>query len=198
MGFSVRPLAVPTRVHAPEMGAPETPRDAASRRFSERISGIIAAESGRMSLERVAPSPDESVTYVRDASASVVGRFETVMASRDGTAWARDGKYWVILSRDGGQQTVVDLGEGAEPGLFWDGIASFTRDGKVGFVTDSGEVAADAQFDDARRFDGAYARVKRGGMWGAIDRMGRQIVPCAYVDEDAVSLVLNRNVRRAA
>jgi len=180
------------------MGAPETGHRGAAEQVRSKVSGIIAAEAGRMSLERVAPSPDDSVTYVRDASASVVGRFETVMASRDGTAWARDGKYWVILSRDGGQQTVVDLGEGAQPGLFWDGIASFTRGGKVGFVTDSGEVAADARFDDARRFDGAYARVKLGGMWGAIDRMGRQIVPCAYVDEDAVSLVLDRNVRRAA
>lgn len=198
MGFSVRPLAIPKRIHAPEMGAPEAGHRGAAELVRSKVSGIIAGPDGHASVQRFALSPDESVTYVRDARRSVVGRFETVMASRDGTAWARDGKYWVIISPDGGQQTVVDLGENASPEVFWDGMARFSRDGKFGFITDAGEVVADAKFDDARRFDGAYARVKVGGMWGAVDRAGREAVACAHIDEDAVGVVLDRHVRRAA
>lgn len=181
------PVAIPKRVHAPE----------AAQRVSDRVSGIIAAKAQQASVQRMPLTPDESLNYVFDVHGQVVGAWRELYASDDGTRiGSNDGREWDIISKAGAIVETVDFGEAARPGLFWYGMATFERGGKIGFFTDKGVVVADAKFDNAKPFDGAYALVKLGGMWGAIDRDGRQVVACAHMDEDAVSIMLDR--KRAA
>lgn len=163
-----------------------------STKTARRVSDILDSEPRHLSLQRIAMTPNQSATYVRDARKSVVGRFEKILASRNGTTWAHDGKYWTIFSPDGEQQTVVDLGDGAQPELFQDGIALFWRNEKVGMVTNTGEVIADALFDEIRPFEGNYAAVQQNGLWGALDYQGHQKVSCLFANEDALRKVLGR------
>ena len=162
---------------------------------ARKVSNIIHAGPEAFRTQRMLTA-DDSVTYVVDARNVVRGAYDQVAMSRDGTAWATDGKYWVVISPDGSHQTVVDLGEGAVPGLFWDGMALFRHEGRTGFVNQHGDVVAEARFDDARAFDGGYALAKNGGRWGAINRSGETALPFAYLDEDAAAVAVDRMLRR--
>jgi hypothetical protein len=49
--------------------------------------------------------------------------------------------------------------------------------GKWGYIDDTGKVAIQPQFDDAKNFSEGLARVKVGEKWGFIDQTGRLAVP---------------------
>jgi hypothetical protein len=56
------------------------------------------------------------------------------------------------------------------------------RDGKVGFVDESGQFKISATFDDALPFSDGLAAVRVGGSWGFIDTKGRQVIPPRFKD----------------
>ena len=190
MAFNVSKL-----VSAPGAQPRQEPHAGTRGDVARKVSNIIQAGPEAFRTQRVLTA-DDSVTYVVDARNVVRGAYRQVATSRDGTAWATDGRYWAIVPRDGAGETVVDLGEGAVPELFWDGMAKFRHEGRTGFVNQHGDVVAEARFDDARDFDGLYALAKWGGRWGAIDRSGGTALAPAYLDEDAAAVAVDKTLRK--
>lgn len=54
------------------------------------------------------------------------------------------------------------------------------ENGLYGYVDKSGNVVIDFQFDDAVRFIGNMAWVKKDGLWGTIDKKGNIIIDFQY------------------
>jgi hypothetical protein len=85
-----------------------------------------------------------------------------------------DGKYFYI-DRTGafvGEPSVEHLASSQ----FSEGLASFKKAGKAGFIDETGAVVVEARFDFARSFAGGRAAVCLANLWGFIDRGGRFVI----------------------
>ena len=58
--------------------------------------------------------------------------------------------------------------------------AAVKRDGKYGFIDESGKEVVPFEYDLAADFSGGLALVKRNGKWGRIDKTGNVVVPLEY------------------
>jgi hypothetical protein len=113
---------------------------------------------------------------------------------KDGIAavWIAAVKRFHNVGRDGRMVPVVTYDNG--PDYFVEGLARTPANGKVGFIDRTLRVVIPARYDMAFPFEHGRAAVcngcvpKRhgehafmeGGLWGMIDRDGREIVPPQY------------------
>jgi hypothetical protein len=79
-----------------------------------------------------------------------------------------------------------------------DGMISFSKNRKVGFLNKAGEVVIRAQFEWAQDFHDDRAAVMRGKQWGFIDKTGRLIIPCKFdrirnFDDDRAPVAVGSN-----
>ena len=63
-----------------------------------------------------------------------------------------------------------------------DGLAKVKRDGKYGFIDQTGKVVIPLNYDWAWWFSEGLASVKRNGKWGFIDNTGKVVIPLNYDD----------------
>lgn len=87
-------------------------------------------------------------------------------------AYCKDLKYDVILTVD--YDTASNFSEG---------LALVSKDGKYGFIDESGEVVIPLQFDSmVYDFKEGLACVEIDGKFGFIDKTGNIVIPCQYED----------------
>jgi hypothetical protein len=125
------------------------------------------------------------------------GRFREIFLPFDqGRLIARNDKYESFLV-DMESDIVKKLDVRAFDG-FSEGFALFSEyrgkeaERKEGYINTNGEISIDAQFDSARKFVNGYAavakyfgRAENGSIierWGLIDKQGRLVIDCKYLD----------------
>jgi hypothetical protein len=102
-------------------------------------------------------------------------------------------KGFYYVRRDGHMVPVVAYDNA--PDAFVEGRARTPVDGKIGYIDRKLRVVIPPRYDwgfpfehgkavvcsgCAQKPDGAELRLVEGGMWGAVDRNGREIVPLQY------------------
>lgn len=56
---------------------------------------------------------------------------------------------------------------------------------KLGFINENGKMLIDcSQYDYARDFKHGYAPVQKDGLWGLIDKTGKEVKPCELEDDN--------------
>ncbi len=113
----------------------------------------------------------------------VSAEYDDVQPFRDGVAWVqRPGvPTWELIDEAG--QTLIPAQSGyLGVSSFSDGLAWVSRDGNARWigVDKDNNVTISTGFDDVRPFRRGMAAVRRGRRWGAVDGVGRVIVPFAY------------------
>ena len=102
---------------------------------------------------------------------------------RDGVAWVQlpGVPAWQLVDDTG--RVLIDPRAGYHGvGSFSEGLAWVSRDGAYGWIAidRSNTVLISTGFDDVRPFRRGVAAVRRAGRWGAVDGMGRVVVPFRY------------------
>ena len=64
---------------------------------------------------------------------------------------------------------------------FHEGLATFYKCGKWGFIDKKGIVVIPCIFDSAGDFSEGFAGIKCNEKWGFVDNTGREVIPCQYV-----------------
>jgi hypothetical protein len=113
--------------------------------------------------------------------------------SSGGIAAVVDEKGWAYIDK-AGQVLVRPLAVDNGPDYFREGVARFSRDGKVGFFDRRGKVVIQPGYTHAMPFfeqraavcegcaeteDGEHRSVV-GGKWGFIDRSGQLVIPLQF------------------
>jgi tetratricopeptide (TPR) repeat protein len=133
------------------------------------------------------PALDESTGlwgFIDAAGETVVAaEYDDVQPFRDGVAWVQrpDAQTWELIDEAG--QTLIPAGSGyVGVSSFSDGLAWVSRDGNARWIgiDKNNNVTISTGFDDVRPFRRGMAAVRRGRRWGAVDGVGRVIVPFAY------------------
>ncbi len=113
-----------------------------------------------------------------------------------------EGVGWAYVRRGG--ETLEVLTEDNGPDEFADGLVRIRRGGKIGYADRSFRIAIAPQFDFGWPFAKGRALVCRGcrvelsklseehaavsgGLWGYIDRTGREVVPVTLSREEALA-----------
>jgi tetratricopeptide (TPR) repeat protein len=118
-----------------------------------------------------------------DGETCVPPRYSDVQPFRDGVAWVQRPRQeaWELIDETG--HTLIP----AETGYlgvssFSDGLAWVSRDGSARWIAidKNNAVSISTGFDDVRPFRRGMAAVRRGGRWGAVDGIGRVVVPFGY------------------
>ena len=109
--------------------------------------------------------------------------YTDVQPFRDDVAWVLPPRVptWQLIDDTG--QTLIPPGSGyLGVGSFSDGLAWVSRDGTSRWIAidKTNAVLISTGFDDVRPFRRGVAAVRRGGRWGAVDGMGRVVVPFQY------------------
>lgn len=82
-----------------------------------------------------------------------------------------------------------------------DGLARIERDGKYGFIDNTGQVVIPPKYDLAWDFSEGLARVSQNGKAGFIDNTGKVVIPLkydkAYSFYNGVAGVLDRSIGEA-
>ncbi|HWB36304.1 MAG TPA: WG repeat-containing protein, partial [Rugosimonospora sp.] len=122
--------------------------------------------------------------YIDAEGETVIGaEYDDVQPFRDGVAWVqRPGVHtWELIDEAG--QTLIPAKSGyLGVSSFSDGLAWVSRDGNARWIgiDKNNNVTISTGFDDVRPFRRGMAAVRRGPRWGAVDGVGRVIVPFAY------------------
>jgi serine/threonine protein kinase len=101
--------------------------------------------------------------------------YDYVTNFKGDVAIARKNKVYYFISRQG-----VVLKGYQEVGDFYQGIATFKKDGLWGYLNEQGDVIASAQFDYAYPFVEGRAKVNHIGKYGYIDSDGKMVIPAKY------------------
>jgi len=109
--------------------------------------------------------------------------YSDVQPFRDGVAWVqRPGQQtWELIDESG--ETLIPTGAGyLGVSSFSDGLAWVSRDGTARWIAidKANTVTISTGFEDVRPFRRGMAAVRRSGRWGAVDGIGRQVVPFRY------------------
>jgi hypothetical protein len=110
-------------------------------------------------------------------------RYGDVQPYRDGVAWVQRPGYqsWELIDEAG--ETLIPTKAGyIGVSSFSDGLAWVSRDGTAWWIAvdKANNVTISTGFDDVRPFRRGMAAVRRGERWGAVDGIGRVIVPFGY------------------
>jgi hypothetical protein len=106
-----------------------------------------------------------------------------VQPFRDGVAWVqRQGaETWELIDDTG--HTLIDPSAGyLGVSSFSDGLAWVSRDGTTWWIAidKANTILISTGFDDVRPFRRGVAAVRRGQHWGAVDGVGRVVVPFQF------------------
>jgi hypothetical protein len=139
---------------------------------------------------RIVPARLSQLSYDADGLASV---------------WVR-GRGWLYVKRDG--ETLEVLSEDNGPDPFSEGLVRSMRGGKVAYFDRSFRMVISPRYDFGWPFEGGRAlvclgcrtapadseghRAVLGGLWGYIDRDGREVVPVRSSREDALRSTSSR------
>ena len=118
-----------------------------------------------------------------DGETVVPARYADIQPFRDGVAWVRrpESETWELVDESG--DTLIKSKDGyLGVSSFSGGLAWVSRDGKGRWIAvdRNNNVTISTGFDDVRPFRRGVAAVRRDGYWGAVDSVGRVIVPFAY------------------
>jgi Flp pilus assembly protein TadD len=113
----------------------------------------------------------------------VAAHYADVQPFRDGVAWVqRPGhQSWELIDEAG--QTLIPARAGyLGVSSFSDGLAWVSRDGNTRWIgiDKSNNVTISTGFEDVRPFRRGMAAVRRGNGWGAVDGIGRVVLPFRY------------------
>ncbi len=72
-------------------------------------------------------------------------------------------------------------------GLFKDGVAYASKNGKYGYINKGNKPKIDFMYDDASDFEAGRAVVALNGKMGMIDKVGTKIFPCVFEDLGTVA-----------
>jgi tetratricopeptide (TPR) repeat protein len=109
--------------------------------------------------------------------------YADVQPFRDSVAWVqRPGAATWELIDEAGRVLIEPQSGYLGVGSFSDGLAWVSRDGTTRWIAidKSNTVLISTGFEDVRPFRRGLAAVKRGGRWGAVDGVGRVVVPFRY------------------
>jgi hypothetical protein len=132
------------------------------------------------------PAFDEQVGawgYVDgDGNPVIAPLYADVQPFRDSVAWVRQQRYrtWELID-ESGQRLIGPQAGWLGVGSFSEGLAWVSRDGS-GFwvaIDKTNRIVISTGFDDVRPFRRGVAPVRRGG-WGAVDKVGRVLLPFQY------------------
>jgi len=118
-----------------------------------------------------------------DGETVVEALYADIQPFRDGVAWVRrpESDAWELIGETG--ETLIKARYGyLGVSSFAGGLAWVSRDGKGRWIAIDrhNSVTISTGFDDVRPFRRGVAAVRRKGHWGAVDSVGRVIVPFAY------------------
>jgi tetratricopeptide (TPR) repeat protein len=134
-----------------------------------------------------APTFDERTGrwgYVNTIGTFVIGPgYADIQPFHDGVAWVqRPGVVnWELI--DEGGRLLIDPNAGyVGVGNFSEGLAWVSRDGTNRWtaIDKANSVLISTGYEDVRPFRRGLAPVKRDGRWGAVDNVGRVLVPLQY------------------
>jgi tetratricopeptide (TPR) repeat protein len=163
--------------------------DAVFRRVAENGWGPYPRNREEILQIRKPPTPalDETTGLWgfidADGNTCVPADYSDVQPFRDGVAWVLrlDQQTWELIDETG--QTLIP-GRAGYVGVssFSDGLAWVSLDGTGRWIAidKANNATISTGFEDVRPFRRGMAAVRRHGRWGAVDGVGRVIVPYAY------------------
>ncbi len=133
------------------------------------------------------PAMDESTQlwgYTdADGETVVEAKYADVQPFRDGVAWVQRPEFdtWELIDAEG-ESLIPPTSGYLGVSSFSGGLAWVSRDGNGGWIAvdKSNTVTISTGFEDVRPFRRGLAAVRRGGRWGAVDGVGRVVVPFTY------------------
>ncbi len=102
-------------------------------------------------------------------------QYDYVTNFKGDVALARKDRVYYFINRKG-----VALKGYQEVGDFYQGIATFKKDGLWGYLNERGDIIAEAQYDFAYPFMEGRAKVNYMGKYGYIDTKGNLVIPTKY------------------
>jgi len=133
------------------------------------------------------PAMDESTELwgFTDAEGEtlVEAKYADIQPFRDGAAWVRRPEFetWELIDIEG--TTLIPPTAGyLGVSSFSGGLAWVSRDGNGQWIAvdKNNTVTISTGFEDVRPFRRGLAAVRRGGRWGAVDGVGRVVVPFTF------------------
>lgn len=91
----------------------------------------------------------------------------------------------VFVDKNGKESEIVSVGA-----YFRDNRAAMAKEGKIGYIDYSGKFVVAPIYDGAEPFGTGLATVQKQGLWGVIDTLGKEIVPCKY---EYIALSFDKN-----
>ena len=76
--------------------------------------------------------------------------------------------------------TVSSIGNMDRNSKFSEGMLPVIKDGKYGYLNDSGDLAINAVYDDVRNFNKGVAIAQKDGLWGVINADGDTVIDFLY------------------
>jgi hypothetical protein len=163
--------------------------DAVFRRVAENGMGPYPRSREEILQIRKPPTPalDEVTGYwgFTDATGAtcVPADYADVQPFRDGVAWVLrpEQQTWELIDEAG--TTLIPRHAGyMGVSSFSDGLAWVSRDGSARWIgiDKANNVTISTGYEDVRPFRRGMAAVRRHGRWGAVDGVGRAIVPFSY------------------
>ncbi|GAA5184107.1 WG repeat-containing protein [Rugosimonospora acidiphila] len=118
-----------------------------------------------------------------EGETKVAALYSDVQPFRDGVAWVQrpDEEAWELIDEAGETLIPSDAGY-LGVSSFSDSLAWVSQDGTARWIAidKANAVTISTGFEDVRPFRRGMAAVRRGGRWGAVDGIGRAVVPFKY------------------
>jgi len=98
-----------------------------------------------------------------------------------------DEKKWGFIDKTGKVVIPVELYDGHTESslpriqyIFSEGLSAILKDGKCGYMDQTGSIVISPEYEYACRFSEGLAGVRKDGKWGFIDKTGKTIIPFEY------------------
>jgi hypothetical protein len=163
--------------------------DALFRRVAERGWGPYPRTREEVLKTRRPPVPAVDEATGRwgyagpDGTFVIPAKYADVQPYHDGVAWVqrRGSRFWELIDSDGRLLIPPSTGYLGVSG-FAEGLAWVSHDGTGGWIgiDKMNTVLIPTGFDDVRPFRRGVAAVRRGGRWGAVDGVGRVVLPLRF------------------
>ncbi len=106
--------------------------------------------------------------------------FTEVSNFQEGLCWVNKGELYGYITEVGDSITAFCYADVSD---FYNGYAAVSRDtihSKYGFIDHNGSEICQLQYSRVRFFEYGLAAVQKDSLWGMIDTLGREVIPCHY------------------